>query len=200
MASDNKTLGRFELAGIPQAPRGVPQIEVTFDIDANGILSVTAKERQTGKEQQIKITAKSTLDENEIKRMVNEAESHKEEDQKKRERVQARNELDSLVYQAEKLVTDNKEKVTTAQIAAVESIVGEAKGHLASEDVAGMKSVHDRLQKAVQEFSSELYKAQSAGNAGAGAEQAAAGEGAAGGQPGKGKGDDVIDAEFKDVN
>ena len=204
MVTDNKTLGQFELTGIPPAPRGMPQIEVTFDIDANGILSVSAVEKQTNKRQEIKITARSTLSEQEIKNMVADAEAHANEDREKRERVQARNDLDGLVYQTEKMIADNKGKLSGPLLSKVESELADARGILKSEDAAAMKSSFESLQKAVQELSTEIYKAQGAGQtgaaAGAGAGAGPAGGATSGAEESKKGGDDVIDAEFKDVN
>lgn len=196
MANDNKALGRFELVGIPPAPRGVPQVEVTFDIDANGILNVTAKDLGTGKEQAIKITAKSGLSEDEIKKMVQDAELHSDEDKKKRETISARNNLDNLVYQTEKLLNDNKD-LPAADKKAVEDSVASAKTILANTaaEVVDIKAATDDLTKASHTLSSALYDKQKKGAGGGGAAGDAAGAGAGG----KAGGDDVIDADFKDV-
>ncbi|MBX9766735.1 MAG: molecular chaperone DnaK [Bdellovibrionales bacterium] len=203
MVSDNKTLGQFELSGIPPAARGMPQIEVTFDIDANGILSVSAVEKQSGKRQEVKITSRSTLTDQEIKNMVADAEAHADEDREKKERIQARNDLDGLVYQTEKMIADNKGKLSGPLLAKVETELADARGILQSEDVKALKDSFEKLQKAVQELSSEIYKAQGAGQTGAAAGAGAGPGPAAGGQSSeenKKGGDDVIDAEFKDVN
>lgn len=192
MAGDNKSLGRFELVGIPPAPRGEPKIEVTFDIDANGILSVSAKDLGTGKEQQIKITAKSGLSEDEIKRMVKDAEANAADDAKKRERIQHRNNLDSLVYQVEKLLKENGAQIADSDKSAAEEALAEAKKALdsnAESDV--LKSATDKLTAASHKISSELYKKQGAQPGASGPTEEPSAE--------KKSGDDVIDADYKDV-
>lgn len=196
MATDNKTLGRFELVGIPPAPRGVPQVEVTFDIDANGILNVSAKDLSSGKQQQIKITAQSGLSEDEIKRAVNEAESHRQEDEERQKAAGARNNLDNLVYQTEKLLADNKD-LADADKTAAQDALAEAKKVLENKgaSVEEIKRVQDQLQAVSHRITSELYK-KASGPAG---EQPGAGGEASGGAESK-KDDDVIDADYKDVN
>lgn len=203
MATDNKTLGRFELVGIPPAPRGVPQIEVTFDIDANGILNVSAKDMSSGKQQNIKITAQSGLSEEEIKKAVRDAELHAEEDKKRIEVVQMRNNLESLVHQTEKLVKDSGSQMPEADVKAANEGVAQAKKVLEDKnaDLGALKCQFDTLQALTHKLSSELYKKQGA-TAGA---EGATGAGATGGaeSSGTGKsagGDDVIDADYKDVN
>jgi molecular chaperone DnaK len=199
MAGDNKSLGRFELTGIPPAPRGVPQVEVTFDIDANGILHVTAKDMGSGKEQAIKITAKSGLSEDEIKRMVRDAETHADDDKKKREAIAQRNNLDNMVYQSEKLVRDNKDKLSDSDTAGLNEAVTKAKAVLANAGASSdeLKSALDALTAASHGLSSKLYeKSKPAEGAAAGAEGAAGGAGSTEGK----SGDDVIDADYKDVN
>src|SRR5512138_393090 len=130
MARDNRTLGKFQLVGIPPAPRGVPQIEVTFDIDANGIVNVSAKDLGTGREQKITITASSGLSKDEIDRMTRDAESHAEEDKKLRERIEARNKLDGMIYQIEKTVADNRDKLDATALSDIEAAINTAKGKL----------------------------------------------------------------------
>jgi molecular chaperone DnaK len=200
MAADNKTLGRFELMGIPSAPRGVPQIEVSFDIDANGILNVTAKDLGTGKEQAIKITAKSGLSEEEIKKMVRDAELHAEDDKKRRERVTVANELDSMAYQTEKLVKDNEGTFEAADVTTTNDLVAQARAELANKDAdaAALKVIFDKLQAHSHKLSNELYskKGTNPGASAPGGETTNAG--AKGDEATKG-GDDVIDADFKDV-
>lgn len=203
MAPDNKSLGRFELMGIPTAPRGIPQIEVTFDIDANGILHVTAKDLSSGKEQAIKITAKSGLNEDEIKRMVKEAELHAEDDKRKRETISQRNGLDNMVYQSEKLIKDNKDKLTDTEIKPLESAIEEAKKVLANTSAKAeeFKTALDALTAASHAASGKLYEKSKAGSPGDGAGPGAAGASGAAGTEGKtGEGEDVIDADYKDVN
>lgn len=200
MAADNKTLGRFELTGIPPAPRGVPQVEVTFDIDANGIVHVSAKDLGTGKEQSIKITSSTGLNDDEIKRMVREAEANADADKKRREEITLKNNLDSLVYQTEKLIKDNEAKLSAENVTKAKEVMAEAKQAVEKSQFGEMKGIYERLSNITHEFSTELYK-QGAGPAG-GAPGAPGTEG--GGEQeakdGAKKGDDVVDAEYKDVN
>ncbi len=202
MGSDNKSLGRFELMGIPPAPRGIPQIEVTFDIDANGILHVTAKDLGSGKEQQIKITAKSGLSEDEIKRMVKDAELHAEDDKKRRESITHKNNLDNMVYQTEKLIRDNKAKLSDDDTKSLQTSVDSAKVVLAKAAATAeeFKTALDALTAASHSVSSKLYEANKA-TGDAGAAGAGGAEGAGKTEGGKtAEGEDVIDADFKDVN
>lgn len=190
MARDNRTLGRFHLVGIPPAPRGIPQIEVTFDIDANGILHVSAKDLGTGKEQKIQITASSGLSEEEIQRMVREAEQHAEEDRKRREEAELRNRLDSLVYSTEKLLSENKDKLPAAQVSDTEEALKEAKKALEEGRKEAMEKAHDRLTRASHKLAEEIYR--QTGPAAAGAEA-----GTAAPPPQEGE---VVDAEYVDVD
>ncbi len=193
-AKDNRTLGHFQLTGIPPAPRGVPQIEVTFDIDANGIVHVSAKDLATGKEQSIEIKSSSGLSEEEIERMVQDAKRHEAEDAERRKAVEARNRLDTMVYQTEKLLKENKEKLDAATISSMESAIAEAKKALEGEDRAEMERQFENLQQASHAMAQALYSAQGGGQqAGAqpGGEQAGADA-----QAGGGADDDVVDAEF----
>lgn len=198
MASDNKTLGRFELVGIPPAPRGVPQVEVTFDIDANGILHVSAKDKSSGKSQQIKISAQSGLSEEEIKKAVNEAEMAAEADKAKAEAAAQRNNLDNLVYQTEKLVKDSGSQLPESEVKSANEAIAEAKSVLEnkSADVATLKAAFEKLQGLTHKMTSELYKKQG-GPEGAQAAEEKDGSGAQANNKG---GDDVIDADYKDVN
>lgn len=200
MATDNKSLGRFELSGLPPAPRGVPQIEVTFDIDANGILNVSAKDLSSGKQQAIKITAQSGLNDEEIKRLVKEAELQAEADKEKAELVTSRNNLDNLIYQTEKLINENTGKLPEADVKAAKEQIDSAKKVLENKDAkaADYKSASDQLQTLTHKLSTELYKATGA-QPGADGAQASSTEEAAAGSANK-AGDDVIDADFKDVN
>ncbi len=201
MASDNKTLGQFELVGLPPAPRGVPQIEVAFDIDANGILNVSAKDLGTGKEQAIKITAKSGLNDAEIERMVKDAEAHAEEDKKRRERVSAHNELDNLVYQTEKLMRENEKTLKEEDTKEVKELIASAKKLIEQKDTEAseLKSAHDRLMAATQKLSSTLYSKASTEGAASGGE-ASAGSTSGGDAKASSGPEDVIDADYKDVN
>ena len=196
MSGDNKALGRFELVGIPPSPRGVPQIEVTFDIDANGILNVSAKDLGTGKEQAIKITAKSGLSEDEIQGMVKDAEIHAEEDSKKKEAITHRNNLDNLIYQTEKLMKDHKDDLNEADSKPVEDALEEARRVLNNTTAPGaeLKSAYERLTNSSHSLSSLLYEKQK--------NKAPEGDGSDGSGPdgGSDNKDDVIDADYKDVN
>lgn len=188
MANDNKSLGTFRLDGIPPAPRGVPQIEVTFDIDANGILNVRAKDKGTGKEQSISITGASTLPDTEVERMVKDAEANAEADKERRERIDVKNQADSLVYQTEKQLADLGDKVPAADKEKIEGLIKDLKEAIASEDFDKMKSLMTELQQAFYSVSSNLY--QQAG--GEGAPEAGPTDTAGGDE------DDVIDAEFSE--
>jgi molecular chaperone DnaK len=192
MAQYNKTLGKFQLVDLPPAPRGVPQIEVTFDIDANGIVHVSAKDRATSKEQSMTITGQSTLDKKDIEQMIKDAEAHAEEDRQRREEAEVRNNADSLVYQMEKVLRDNADKITEDDKAAVENPLAELKTALAGNDIEAIKSAHDSLMSASQAFSQKLYEQ-------AARDQGADGSSASGQTNGGGGSDDeIIDAEIVD--
>jgi molecular chaperone DnaK len=190
MAADNKLLGQFDLVGIPSAPRGVPQIEVTFDIDANGIVNVTAKDKATNKEQQIRIQASGGLSEADINRMVKDAEAHAAEDKKRREMVDAKNQGESLAHDAEKSLKEYGDKVAQSDRSAIESAVASLRTALQGEDVEAIKARTNDLMQAQMKLGEAMYKAQQA--SGAPGDAAAA----AGGEPK----DDVIDAEFREVD
>jgi molecular chaperone DnaK len=175
---DNKTIGKFQLTEIPPAPRGMPQIEVTFDIDANGILHVNAKDLGTGKEQKITITASSGLSKDEIERMRKDGEMHAEEDKQRREEIETRNEADNAVYRTEKMLKDNQDKIAEGDRAKIESALNAVKEAIKGGDLAAIKGASEKLNEAWQAVSAELYKAA--------AEKAQAGKGAAGAQPGSG--------------
>jgi len=187
MAADNRELGRFILDGIPPAPRGVPQIEVTFDIDANGILSVTAADKATGKDQSIRIEGSGGIASDEIDRMVKDAESHASEDSSRREAIEKHNQLDSTIYQAEKMIGENEEKIGEEGKQTLQSAIEEAKKDLESDDPARMDSGRQSLEAALHQVSEALYKAEAA----QGAEQT--GDEA---PPASSEDDDVIDAEY----
>jgi len=193
MASHNKTLGRFELVGIPAAPRGVPQIEVTFDIDANGIVHVSAKDLGTGKEQSIKITASSGLDDKEIERLIKEAEAHAEEDKKYRELAETRNQADNLVYTTEKSLGELGEKVDGATRAEIESAISDLKAVLDSGDKATLDAKIKALTGASHKLAEQMYS--QAAQQQAGGEQGGPQQGPTGG----GADDDVVDADFEEV-
>ncbi len=189
MAADNKALGQFDLVGIPSAPRGVPQIEVTFDIDANGIVNVTAKDKATNKEQQIRIQASGGLSEADINKMVKDAEAHAAEDKKRRELVDAKNQGESLSHDAEKSLNEYGDKVAQSDRSAIEAAVASLRAALQGEDVEAIKARTNDLMQAQMKLGEAMYKAQQAAGA--------AGEAPAGGAQSK---DDVIDAEFREVD
>jgi molecular chaperone DnaK len=189
MANDNKTLGRFDLTGIPPAPRGVPQIEVTFDIDANGIVHVSAKDLGTGKEQSIRITASSGLSKEEIEKMVKDAESHAAEDKKKREVIEARNQADGLVYTTEKAVKEHGDKVDEATRKSIESALEELRKAMEGDDADAIRQKTEALATASHKLAEVMYQ------------QAQAGEtGSEGGEAAGARHEDVVDAEFEEVD
>lgn len=192
MAADNKTLGRFELSGIPAAPRGIPKIEVSFDIDANGIVNVSAKDLGTGKEQKITITSSGTLDKDEVDRMVKEAEANAEADKKRKEGVEVRNQADNMCYQAEKTMKDMEGKGKDELIAKVKAAVDTLKETMKGDDLDKIKADTEALTKPLYELSAELYKETQAQEGAAGA------QGAQGAQGAKKADDDVVDAEVVD--
>jgi molecular chaperone DnaK len=192
MARDNRTLGKFHLVGIPPAPRGVPQVEVTFDIDANGIVNVSAKDMATGKEQRITITASSGLSKDDIDKMVKDAASHTEEDKKKREEIEVRNQADSLVYTTEKTLSENRSKLSEADARAAEDAIKELKSAMESGDVSRMKEKMELLTRASHHLAEIMYQQ-------AQQQRPPSSEGEPGPQ-GKPKEDDVVDAEFEDTN
>lgn len=194
MAADNKLLGQFDLVGIPPAPRGVPQVEVTFDIDANGIVHVSAKDMGTGKEQSIQITASSGLTEEEIKKMVKDAEVHAAEDRKKKETIEARNQLDTLVYTTEKSLKDYGEKVDPDSRTQIEDAIARAKKAMEEDDVSAMRSAGDELGQAAHKLAETMYAR--ASQKGGAKEQASTGPDGGAGEQDKGK---VVDADFEEV-
>ncbi len=200
MAGDNKTLGRFELVGLPPAQRGTPQIEVSFDIDANGILNVSAKDLGTGKTQNIKITAKSGLTDDDIKRMVKDAEEHAEDDKKRRERITASNDLDGLMYQTEKTIKENTKIIPEADATAATDLITSGRAVIANQDmsVTEIKAIYDKLQTLSHKITNDIYQKKGPEGAAAGANGGA--DTASGATSGGKKDDDVIDADYKDVN
>jgi molecular chaperone DnaK len=203
MASDNKTLGKFHLVGIPPAPRGVPQVEVTFDIDANGIVNVSAKDVGTGREQKITITASSGLSKEEIDKMMKDAEAHAGEDEKKKAAIEARNRLDGLVYSVEKSFSENKEKLDATAAGDIESAIADAKSALGGDDVDAMNNAFDKLQSASHKLAEVLYSQAGAAQGGepADGEQASsASAGADSSSTASSDEGDVIDAEYVDVD
>jgi molecular chaperone DnaK len=195
MAADNKLLGNFDLTGLPPAPRGVPQIEVTFDIDANGIVSVQARDKATGKEQQIRIQASGGLSEADIQRMVKEAEANAAADKQRRELVEARNQTEALVHQVERTLKEGEDKIGAQEKGEAEAAVAAARSALEGNDEAGIKQAGERLSQAAMKLGEAMYKAQSAGAQSA--EQAGAGPQAG---PGANPDEKVVDAEFEEVD
>jgi molecular chaperone DnaK len=188
MAMYNKTLGKFQLVDLPPAPRGVPQIEVTFDIDANGIVHVSAKDRATNKEQSMTITGQSAMSKDDIERMVKDAEAHAEDDRRRKEEAEVRNNADSLVYQTEKVLREHGDKITGGEKDAVDAALADLKSAIEGDDLDRIKSATETLMSASQTFSQKLY------------ESAAAESGAAAGEAGAStpNDDDVVDAEIVD--
>ncbi len=200
MAADNKLLGQFDLVGIPPAPRGMPQIEVTFDIDANGIVNVSAKDKATAKEQQIRIQASGGLSDDEIDRMVRDAESHAEEDQKRRELVETRNHAEALIHSTEKTLTEHGDKIDAADKSAIEAQIADLRDALAGEDTDAIKTKMELLGQAAMKLGEAMYRAEQ--EAGAGAQpmdEPPAGPGDDAG-PGTGERDTVVDADFEEVD
>jgi molecular chaperone DnaK len=203
LARDNRTLGRFQLVGIPPAPRGVPQIEVTFDIDANGMVNVSAKDLGTGKEQKITITASSGLSKDEVERMMKDAESHAEEDKRRKEEIEARNKADQAVYGAEKMLQDMGAKLAPGDKAAVETAIEQLKSAISANDTAAMNRAMEQLTQAQHRAAEALYKNAGASAAGAGGSEGSEGAGGSTGSGGSGSGGsqaqgEVIDAEVVD--
>jgi molecular chaperone DnaK len=195
MARDNRTLGRFNLEGLPPAPRGVPQIEVTFDIDANGIVSVKARDMGTGKEQAITITGSSGLAKDEVDRMVRDADAHAKEDSERRKAIETRNQLDSLVYQTEKTLRDHRDNLDAADVNSVEKALEEGREALKGENVAAMEKARDLITQSSHKLAEAMYKQTASAQGGdAGSQQASGATGA------RKKDEDVVDAEFEDVN
>ena len=201
MANQNRTLGKFQLTGIPPAPRGVPQIEVTFDIDANGILNVTAKDLATGKDQTIKITSSSGLSKEEVERMAKEAEAHSAEDKSRREQIESKNQLDSLVYSVENMLRENGAKISGSERGDVENAIADAKKALESNDKASMDNARERLTQASHKLAEQMYRSTSTQSRGSSGDGGASGTGAASSSGGQSKKDEgVVDAEYVDVD
>jgi molecular chaperone DnaK len=190
MARDNRTLGKFQLVGLPPAPRGVPQVEVSFDIDANGIVNVAAKDLATGKEQKITISGASGLSKGDVDRMVKEAQSHASEDQARRDLIDARNQADGLAYQVEKTVNENREKVAVGDLSTVESAIAELRKVSQGDDVAAIKRATEALQKASHLIAEALYK---------GAQNPQAAPGPQGSSSSNVKDGEVVDAEYAET-
>jgi len=199
MAAQNRTLGKFHLTGLPPAPRGLPQIEVTFDIDANGILNVTAKDMATGKDQKITITSSSGLSKEEVERMAKEADAHSAEDKAKRDEIEAKNQLDSMVYNVEKMLREHGDKISGSERGDVENAIADAKKALESANKQQMDQAREKLTQASHKLAEQMYKAAQP-TAGAGAGPSADAGAAPGGDSQPKKDEGVIDAEYVDVD
>ena len=200
MAKDNRTLGKFHLDGIPPAPRGIPQVEVTFDIDANGIIHVTATDKGTNKEQKITITDSTGLSESEIEQMVKDAEANAEVDKERREKIDVKNQLDTVIYSTEKTIKDNKDKLKEEDVKEAEEAVEEAKKHLEGE-IPAMKEQVEKVNEVAHKLAQSMYsQSQEEGGApeGGAPDGGESSENTDGGNDGKAD-DDVVDAEFEDV-
>jgi molecular chaperone DnaK len=193
MAADNKSLGQFRLDGIPAAPRGVPQIEVTFDIDANGILHVSARDKATGKEQNVTITASTNLDEQDIEHMVREAKQHEAEDRRRRELIETRNQADQLVYTVEKSLRELGDRISGSDRQQIENLAADLKNALQGDDVQQIRGLMEQLQQASYALSQQLYQAQQ------GQEQPGNGNGSQSRDSGSGEDEDVVEGEFQEV-
>jgi molecular chaperone DnaK len=195
LANQNRTLGKFHLTGIPPAPRGIPQVQVTFDIDANGILNVNAKDMATGKDQKITITSSSGLSKQDVERMAKEAEAHVAEDKAKREEIESRNHLDSMVYNIEKMLREQGDKIAGSERGEVENAIADAKTALQSNDKDRMDQARERLTQTSHKLAEQMYKAAQPQSGGP-----SAGTGPAPSSDGQAKSDDgVVDAEYVDV-
>jgi molecular chaperone DnaK len=194
MAADNISLGMFNLEGIPPAPRGIPQIEVTFDIDANGILNVSAKDRATGKEQKITITASTNLSKDEVERLIQEAKRHEAEDRRRKELVEARNNADMMIYQIEKTLRELGDKVSASDRSRIERIIEDLKRAKEGDDTARIRQLIEQLQQASYAIGQQMYAQQQAAGAGA---QAGYGPGST--PPPRSGGEDVVEGEFREV-
>jgi molecular chaperone DnaK len=194
MARDNRTLGKFHLIGIPPAPRGVPQVEVTFDIDANGILNVSAQDKATGKQQNITITSSSGLTKDEIDRMVKEAESNAAEDTKRKEEIEVRNQTDSLVYSTERTLSEHGSKLAEGDKKAIDDAMAEAKEALKTDDLQRMKQAQENLTRAAHKLAEIMYRETQGGQPGQPGGPTSSGPTAGGPKEGE-----VVDAEFEDL-
>jgi molecular chaperone DnaK len=199
MARDNRLLGVFQLVGIPPAPRGIPQVEVTFDIDANGILNVSAKDRATNNEQKITITSSSGLSKDEVEKMARDAESHGAEDRKKKEEIEARNRADAMMYNVEKMLKEHRDKISEADAKEVETAVEDVRKAMADGGLETITSATDKLTTASHKLAEAMYKSQSAAGGNGAGPQPGAGAETAGAQTGEKPKDNVVDAEFVDV-
>jgi molecular chaperone DnaK len=203
-ARDNRTLGRFHLAGLPPAPRGLPQIEVSFDIDANGIVNVAAKDNATGKAQTITISGSSGLSRDEVDRLVKDAQAHESEDKAKRELIDARNQADSLAYQVEKTVNENRDKIAVGDLSRIDAAIAEVRKVAQSDDLAAITRTMDDLQRASHAIAEQLYKQSSQGSTGSEGSTGSTGSQGATGSRGAASHDvkdgEVVDAEYAETS
>jgi molecular chaperone DnaK len=202
LARDNRTLGRFHLVGLPPAPRGVPQVEVAFDIDANGIVNVSARDMATGKEQKITISGSSGLSKDDVDRMVKDAQSHAAEDQSRRELIDARNQADALAYQVEKTVNENREKLAVGELSKADAAIAEARRVAQGDDLAAIKKAIDELQRASHGIAEQLYKGAQGAQGAQGSQGSQGSQGAQGAQGAQGsdvKDAEVVDAEYAET-
>jgi molecular chaperone DnaK len=198
LARDNRTLGKFHLIGLPPAPRGVPQVEVAFDIDANGIVSVSAKDMATGKEQTITISGSSGLSKDEVDRMVKDAQAHASEDQSRRDLIEARNQADTLAYQVEKTVTENRDKLPVGELSKIDAAIAEVRKVAQSDDLAAIRRATEELQRASHAIAGLLYN--SAGSQGSqGSHGSQGSQGSRGSQGSDVKDAEVVDAEYAET-
>jgi molecular chaperone DnaK len=193
MAADNKTLGKFQLTGIPPAPRGVPQIEVTFDIDSNGILNVTAKDKATGTQQKIQITASTNLSESEVEQLVEEAKLHESEDQRRRELIEVRNQADQLIYTVENTIQELSNKLSDQDRFQVENLINELRTAVQSEDIQRIRNLIEQVQQAMHALSQQLYQTQTQAEAQPGGN--GNGSGASRGEEDEG----VVEGQFREM-
>jgi molecular chaperone DnaK len=197
MASDNKLLGQFDLVGLPPAPRGMPQVEVTFDIDANGIVSVQAKDKATGKEQQIRIQASGGLSQGDIEKMVKDAEAHADEDKKRRDLVEAKNQAEGLIHTTERTMNDAGDKIPANERQAVEQAIAALKAVTGGDDTGAIKAKTETLAQVSMKIGEAMYKSQTAPGADPGAPPGGQAPGGENAEPG---GDKVVDADFEEVD
>jgi len=199
MARDNRTLGRFHLVGLPPAPRGMPQIEVSFDIDANGIVNVAAKDMATGKEQKITISGSSGLSKDEVDRMVKDAQSHASDDQARRDLIDARNQADTLAYQVEKTVSESREKIAVGELSRIDQAIAEARKAAQGDDLAAIKTATGALQQASHAIAEQLYKGSSGSGGSSGSSGSGGSSGSSGSQSSNVKEGEVVDAEYAET-
>jgi molecular chaperone DnaK len=199
MARDNRTLGRFQLVGLPPAPRGVPQIEVAFDIDANGIVNVTAKDLATSKEQKITISGSSGLSKDDVDRLVKDAQKHESDDKARRELIDARNQADSLAYQVEKTMNENRGKVAVGDLSAIDAAIAEVRLTIQADDLPAIKTAMENLQRLSHAMAEQLYKGSEGSQGSQGSQGSAGSQGSQGSRDSEVKEGEVVDAEYAET-